>query len=48
MPTLSMGQQSDKAQASYQEFMTLWHEADAGNPILEEASLEYRQLGGVK
>lgn len=40
--------QLDKAQASYREFMSLWHEADARSPIFHEASLEYRQLGGAK
>ncbi|QNI31406.1 winged helix-turn-helix domain-containing protein [Alloacidobacterium dinghuense] len=40
--------QIDKAQASYREFMNLWHEADNRNPIFHEAKLEYRQLGAVK
>jgi tetratricopeptide (TPR) repeat protein len=41
-------QQPDKARASYQEFMSVWHEADARNPIFQQACLEYRQLGGAK
>jgi eukaryotic-like serine/threonine-protein kinase len=41
-------QQPDNARASYQEFMSLWHEADARSPIFHQASLEYRQLGGAK
>jgi DNA-binding winged helix-turn-helix (wHTH) protein/tetratricopeptide (TPR) repeat protein len=41
-------QQPDKARASYQEFMSVWHEADARSPIFRKASLEYRQLGGAK
>ncbi len=41
-------QQSEKARASYQQFMNIWHGADARSPIFREASLEYRQLGGAK
>ena len=41
-------QQPDKARSSYQEFMSVWHEDDAGSPIFHEASLEYRRLGGTK
>ena len=41
-------QQPGKARASYQEFMTVWHQADARSPIFREASSEYRQLGGAK
>jgi hypothetical protein len=41
-------QQPDKARASYREFMSGWHEADARNPIFQQASSEYRRLGGVK
>ena len=41
-------QQPDKARASYQELMSVWHQADTRNPIFREASLEYRQLDGAK
>jgi eukaryotic-like serine/threonine-protein kinase len=41
-------QQPDKARASYQEFMSVWHEADDRSPIFHEASSEYSQLGGAK
>jgi hypothetical protein len=41
-------QQPEKARASYEQFMNIWHEADAWSPIFREASLEYRQLGGAK
>jgi tetratricopeptide (TPR) repeat protein len=37
-----------KAQASYQELMSLWHEADARSPIFLETSLESRQLRGAR
>lgn len=40
--------QPEKARASYGEFMGLWRQADARNPIFKEASLEFRQLGGAK
>jgi eukaryotic-like serine/threonine-protein kinase len=41
-------QQPDKARASYQEFMSVWHEADPRSPIFHQATSEYGQLGGVK
>ena len=41
-------QQPDKARASYQKFLSVWHEADARSPIFHKASLEYRQLDGAK
>jgi eukaryotic-like serine/threonine-protein kinase len=40
-------QQPDKARASYQEFMSVWREADDRSPIFHEASSEYSQLGGA-
>jgi len=33
-----------KAKASYQDFLTLWKDADAGIPILEQAKDEYAKL----
>ena len=41
-------QQPDKARATYQELMSIWHQADARSPLFREADLEYRQLGGAK
>ena len=43
-----LDQQPDKARASYQEFMRVWHQADTRNPIFRKASLEYGQLDGAK
>ncbi len=40
--------QPEKARASYEEFLTLWHGADTRSPVFEEASLEFRRLGGAK
>jgi eukaryotic-like serine/threonine-protein kinase len=33
-----------KAAAAYQEFLTLWKDADPDIPILKEAKAEYAQL----
>ncbi len=33
-----------KAQAAYQDFLTLWKDADADIPILKEAKAEYAKL----
>jgi tetratricopeptide (TPR) repeat protein len=33
-----------KAQAAYQDFLTLWKDADAGIPILIAAKAEYAKL----
>jgi DNA-binding winged helix-turn-helix (wHTH) protein/tetratricopeptide (TPR) repeat protein len=41
-------QQPGKARETYQEFMTIWRQADIRSPIFREACLEYRQLGGAK
>jgi DNA-binding winged helix-turn-helix (wHTH) protein/tetratricopeptide (TPR) repeat protein len=40
--------ESNKARASYREFMNIWQRADAQTPVLREASLEYRQINGTK
>ncbi len=34
----------DKARAAYQEFLTLWKDADPGVPILQQAKAEYAKL----
>jgi hypothetical protein len=33
-----------KARAAYQDFLTLWKDADPGIPILKEAKVEYAKL----
>jgi eukaryotic-like serine/threonine-protein kinase len=33
-----------KAEAAYQDFLTLWKDADPGIPILTEAKAEYAKL----
>jgi cytochrome c-type biogenesis protein CcmH/NrfG len=33
-----------KARAAYQDFLTLWKDADPGIPILKEAKAEYAKL----
>jgi eukaryotic-like serine/threonine-protein kinase len=33
-----------KAKAAYQDFLTLWKDADSGIPILKQAKLEYAKL----
>jgi hypothetical protein len=34
----------DKARAAYQEFLTLWKDADPDAPILKQAKAEYVRL----
>ena len=34
----------DKASTSYQDFLTLWKDADPDIPILKEAKAEYTKL----
>ncbi|MGB2629151.1 MAG: hypothetical protein WAK20_20365 [Candidatus Acidiferrum sp.] len=33
-----------KAKAAYQDFLTLWKDADADIPILKEAKAEYAKM----
>jgi eukaryotic-like serine/threonine-protein kinase len=33
-----------KAKAAYQDFLTLWKDADPDIPILKEAKIEYSKL----
>ena len=40
----AMSGDTAKAKAAYQEFLTLWKEADADIPILKEAKAEYEKL----
>jgi hypothetical protein len=35
---------SAKAKAAYQDFLTLWNDADSDIPILKEAKAEYAKL----
>jgi len=39
-----MARDSRKAKASYEEFLTLWKDADADIPILKQARAEYANL----
>jgi eukaryotic-like serine/threonine-protein kinase len=36
--------QEDKSRAAYQDFLTLWKDADPDIPILKEAKAEYAKL----
>jgi hypothetical protein len=36
--------QPDKAKSSYNDFLTLWKDADPDIPILKEAKAEYAKL----
>jgi eukaryotic-like serine/threonine-protein kinase len=40
----AMSGDQDKAKAAYQQFLTLWKDADADIPILKEAKAEYAKL----
>ncbi len=40
---LSLGE-NDRARSAYQEFLTLWKDADADIPILQQAQAEYAKL----
>jgi tetratricopeptide (TPR) repeat protein len=36
-----------KARAAYEDFLSLWKQADAGIPILQQAQAEFRRLGAL-
>jgi uncharacterized protein YfaS (alpha-2-macroglobulin family) len=40
----AMAGDTAKAKAAYQDFLTLWKDADADIPILKEAKAEYAKL----
>jgi hypothetical protein len=40
----AMGGDSTKAKIAYQDFLTLWKDADADIPILKQAKAEYAKL----
>jgi hypothetical protein len=40
----AMGGDTAKAKSAYQDFLTLWKDADADIPILKEAKTEYAKL----
>jgi eukaryotic-like serine/threonine-protein kinase len=40
----AMQHDAPKAKAAYQDFLTLWKDADRDIPILKEAKVEYRRL----
>jgi eukaryotic-like serine/threonine-protein kinase len=39
-----MQRDTAKAKAAYQDFLTLWKDADPGIPILKQAKVEYARL----
>jgi eukaryotic-like serine/threonine-protein kinase len=39
-----MSGDKEKARAAYQQFLTLWKDADADVPVLKEAKTEYAKL----
>jgi predicted Zn-dependent protease len=41
---LALTGEREKAKAAYADFLTLWKDADAGIPILEQAKAEYAKL----
>jgi hypothetical protein len=41
---LAMSEDKTKAKTAYQDFLTLWKDADADIPILKEAKAEYAKL----
>jgi tetratricopeptide (TPR) repeat protein len=41
---LALSGDKDKARIAYQDFLTLWKDADADIPVLREASIEYATL----
>ena len=41
---LALQGQRDKSRAAYQEFFTLWKDADPDIPILQQAKAEYAKL----
>jgi eukaryotic-like serine/threonine-protein kinase len=44
MHTYAMQGDTAKAKAAYQDFLTLWKDADPDVPILKEAKAEYARL----
>ena len=40
----AMGGDTTKAKSAYQDFLTLWKDADPDIPILKEAKTEYAKL----
>ena len=43
-PAYAMQGDKAKARAAYQDFLTLWKDADPDIPILKEAKAEYAKL----
>jgi ATP/maltotriose-dependent transcriptional regulator MalT len=35
---------AEKARSAYEDFLTLWQDADAGIPVLKKAKAEYRSI----
>jgi len=44
MKTRQSGKPYAKARAAYQDFLTLWKDADLDIPILKQAKAEYEKL----
>jgi len=40
----ALSRDTAKAKTAYQDFLTLWNEADAEIPILKQAKAEYAKL----
>ena len=43
-PAYSVERDSGKARAAYEDFLTLWKDADPDRPIMREAKAEYAKL----
>jgi hypothetical protein len=41
---LVLSAEKDRAKAAYQDFLTLWKDADPDIPILKQAKMEYAKL----
>jgi len=41
---LDLSGETDRARSAYQEFLTLWNDADPDLPVLQDAKTEYANL----
>jgi len=42
--TFALARSTVKAKAKYEDFLTLWHDADSNIPILMQAKAEFARL----